>query len=134
MSAVKSKALTVSSLELEVRRTLWRNGFRFRANYRIPLMRRRSIDIAFPGAKVAVFIDGCFWHSCPLHGVKPKANWKLWSEKLARNRERDLETTLFLHKAGWVVMRFWEHESLEDMARAVERELFARRRHSLFSE
>jgi DNA mismatch endonuclease (patch repair protein) len=74
------------------------------------------VDIAFPRVHLAVFVDGCFWHSCPLHGSMPKANAEYWSPKLARNVERDRETTTRLGLAGWVVARFWEHESPSDLA------------------
>lgn len=119
MSSMKSQASGTSSLERRIRKAVWRRGFRYRVAFRVPDNRRRTIDIAFPGRKVAVFIDGCFWHGCPLHGVMPKSNREMWSAKLSRNRERDLETSLRLHQAGWRVLRYWEHESAEDIVESV---------------
>jgi DNA mismatch endonuclease (patch repair protein) len=75
----------------------------------LPDVRRRA-DIIFPGAKVAVFVDGCFWHCCPLHRTLPRANAAWWAEKLRTNRRRDLDTNRRLRKAGWHVERVWEHE------------------------
>jgi DNA mismatch endonuclease (patch repair protein) len=71
---------------------------------------RRRADILFSGAKVAVFVDGCFWHCCPLHRTFPKANAAWWAEKLRTNRNRDQDTNRRLRKAGWHVERVWEHE------------------------
>jgi DNA mismatch endonuclease (patch repair protein) len=73
-------------------------------------MRRRSIDVAFPRARVAVFVDGCFWHGCPDHATYPAANAVWWEAKLARNAERDVETAEHLRALGWYVHRVWEHE------------------------
>jgi DNA mismatch endonuclease (patch repair protein) len=73
-------------------------------------MPRRTIDIVFPKAKIAVFLDGCFWHGCPEHATQPKANAAWWREKLDRNMDRDRETTEHLIGLGWTVLRFWEHE------------------------
>lgn len=110
LSSMKSNSTGSSALERRIRREVWHRGFRYRVAYRVPQNRRRSIDFAFPGRKIAVFIDGCFWHGCPLHGAAPKSNAEFWSAKLGRNRERDLETSLMLHQAGWRVLRYWEHE------------------------
>ncbi|MFI9307514.1 very short patch repair endonuclease [Streptomyces triculaminicus] len=96
--------------EVAVRRLLHRSGHRFRLHRPVPGMPRRSIDIAFPGARIAVFIDGCFWHGCPQHATSPKANADWWRQKLDRNMARDQETTGHLTEAGWTVLRFWEHE------------------------
>lgn len=74
-------------------------------------MARRSIDIAFTRAKVAVFLDGCFWHGCPEHATRPRANADWWDVKLQRNVARDAETVGHLEEAGWRVLRYWEHES-----------------------
>jgi len=79
-------------------------------------MPRRTIDIAFPGAKVAVFLDGCFWHGCPQHATRPKANADWWRDKLERNKSRDRETTLRLEEVGWTVIRCWEHEDPSSIA------------------
>lgn len=82
-------------------------------------MPRRSIDICFPRLKVAVFVDGCFWHGCPLHATSPKANADWWRSKLARNQERDAETSAHLRELGWTVLRFWSHESAVDVAERI---------------
>jgi len=107
--------------ELAVRRLLHAHGFRYRVNFRLDPSLRRTADIVFTRCRVAVFIDGCFWHGCPLHGTSPKANAEYWGPKLARNVERDLETTAFLTASGWTVLRFWEHENPADVAALVER-------------
>ncbi|MGC1185191.1 MAG: very short patch repair endonuclease [Candidatus Dormiibacterota bacterium] len=98
--------------EVRLRRLLHAAGFRYRVNYsvRVDGSRPVSVDIAFTGVQVAVFVDGCFWHSCPEHGSVPKVNAQYWPAKLRRNAERDLETTRRLQRAGWEVARFWEHE------------------------
>ncbi|MET7490829.1 very short patch repair endonuclease [Streptomyces sp900116325] len=97
--------------EVAVRRLLHAAGYRYRLNERVPGMSRRTIDIAFTRAKVAVMIDGCFWHGCPEHATQPKANAEWWRLKLDRNMARDTETTEHLAAAGWTVLRFWEHEA-----------------------
>ncbi|MFG3123423.1 very short patch repair endonuclease [Streptomyces sp. NPDC048201] len=102
--------------ELAVRRLLHAAGLRYRVEYPVPGMARRRIDVAFTRAKVAVLIDGCFWHGCPQHATQPKANAEWWREKLARNVTRDLETTQHLTARGWTVLRFWEHEAPEEVA------------------
>lgn len=81
---------------------------------------RRTVDVAFTSAKVAVLIDGCYWHGCPDHYVEPRSNVSYWSTKVARNSARDEETTALLRKAGWTVLRFWEHVNAEQVADAVE--------------
>jgi len=77
--------------ELTLRRLLFARGLRYRVQFRVPGMARRTIDIAFPGKKVAVFLDGCFWHGCPEHGMLPHSNREWWRRKLDGNRRRDLE-------------------------------------------
>jgi|SRR5579862_3934070 len=84
----------------------------------IPGLRRRA-DMVFPEACVAVFVDGCFWHSCPQHGTFPKANQEWWRAKLEANQRRDKDTNRILDEAGWIVLRFWEHESAADTARTI---------------
>ncbi|MFF5895758.1 very short patch repair endonuclease [Streptomyces argenteolus] len=118
--------------EVAVRKLLHASGYRYRLNERVPHMRRRTIDIAFGSAKVAVFMDGCFWHGCPDHATQPKSNSEWWREKLDRNMARDTETTAHLIAEGWTVLRFWEHESAERVAeqvrQTVDRERAGRRR------
>ena len=102
--------------EVAVRRLLYAAGLRYRVNLPVPGMSRRTIDIVFPKAKIAVFMDGCFWHGCPQHATHPKANADWWRSKLERNMARDRETTEHLLAAGWTVLRFWEHEAPEEVA------------------
>jgi DNA mismatch endonuclease (patch repair protein) len=100
--------------ELALRRELHRQGYRFRKDYRLDLVGARvRPDIAFTARRVAVFVDGCFWHCCPQHGTRPAANTWYWEPKLARNVERDRAADAALAAAGWNVVRVWEHESLE---------------------
>jgi DNA mismatch endonuclease (patch repair protein) len=105
--------------EMAVRRLLYASGHRYRLQRRVPGFPRRTIDIAFPGRKIAVFLDGCFWHGCPEHATHPKANADWWRDKLAGNIARDRETTEQLVHAGWTVLRFWEHEDPAVVARCV---------------
>ena len=95
--------------ELAIRSALHRAGFRFRVDYSLSGLRRRG-DIVFPGKRVVVFIDGCFWHGCPTHGTWPKENAKWWREKLEANIARDRDTDGRLEALGWTVVRVWEHE------------------------
>ncbi|WP_082164331.1 very short patch repair endonuclease [Mycolicibacterium obuense] len=80
---------------------------------------RRRADIVFTRARIAVFVDGCFWHSCPKHGTSPKANAEWWREKLEMNVKRDRDTDSRLRAAGWTVIRIWEHEDSADAAAKV---------------
>jgi DNA mismatch endonuclease (patch repair protein) len=96
-------------------------GLRYRVDHPLPFDRRRRADIAFTRAKVAVFIDGCFWHGCPEHGTTPRTNSGFWAEKIARNSARDADTTHRLSADGWSVMRFWEHEDVRAVAEAIAR-------------
>ena len=97
--------------EVSMRSMLHRAGLRFRKDHYIKLEPRGvKVDVVFPSAKVAVFIDGCFWHRCPEHATMPKRNSEYWSAKFERNIERDLENTENLHRLGWLVIRIWEHE------------------------
>lgn len=92
-----------------LRRELHARGFRFRVCYPVPGAPRRTIDIAFTRAQLAVFVDGCYWHGCPEHGTRPTSNAEWWQEKFAANAARDLDTNRLLEEAGWQVLRFWEH-------------------------
>jgi DNA mismatch endonuclease, patch repair protein len=106
--------------ELALRSELHRRGLRFRVD-RVPMRGMRSrADLVFGPARVAVYVDGCFWHSCPEHGTMPKANAEFWGRKLARNRERDAATNQLLGELGWAVLRFWEHEDHVAAADSVE--------------
>jgi DNA mismatch endonuclease (patch repair protein) len=103
--------------EVGLRSALHRMGLRFRVDWPPLEGSRRRADVVFTRARVAVFVDGCFWHDCPDHGTRPKENADWWAAKLEQNRLRDADTTRALTEAGWVVLRFWEHE---DPATAAE--------------
>jgi DNA mismatch endonuclease (patch repair protein) len=97
--------------ELALRRCLHASGLRYRVDVTVVPGVRRRADIVFAAGKVAVFVDGCFWHCCPVHRTFPKANAAWWANKLKANRRRDADTNRLLRKAGWHVERVWEHES-----------------------
>jgi DNA mismatch endonuclease, patch repair protein len=106
--------------ELALRRALHARGYRYRKDYRLDLTGARvRPDIAFTAKRVAVFVDGCFWHCCPQHGSQPANNTWYWQPKLARNVDRDRSADDALAAAGWEVVRIWEHESLEAAVAAV---------------
>ena len=105
--------------EKALRSELWRRGFRFRVDSKVTGPRRR-VDIVFARAKVAVFVDGCFWHSCPDHATAPKANSEWWRAKLGANVDRDRMTDNVLTAAGWLVIRVWEHEPPSSAADRIE--------------
>lgn len=111
--------------ELALRRELHRRGLRFFVD-RAPLpgMRRRA-DLVFPRRKVAVYVDGCFWHRCPLHATAPKNNARWWADKLDANVRRDRDTDSALTAAGWTVVRVWEHENVPDAADRVQHAVVA---------
>ncbi|ONI74448.1 very short patch repair endonuclease [Kribbella sp. ALI-6-A] len=110
--------------EIQLRSALHRAGYRFRKDLSIYTSARRvRPDIVFTARKVAVFVDGCFWHCCPVHGRKPTTNPTYWSPKLQRNVERDRLADAALCKDGWTVVRIWEHEALEDALAAVREAL-----------
>lgn len=102
-----------TALEIAYRRELFAAGLRYRVDHRIEPLRRRA-DIAFTRWRVAVFLDGCFWHSCPLHATLPKANREWWQVKLQANVARDRHTDEVLTSQGWRVVRIWEHERVPD--------------------
>jgi DNA mismatch endonuclease (patch repair protein) len=114
--------------ELLVRRLLHARGLRYRVDHRVVQESRTRADIAFTRQRIAVFIDGCFWHSCPDHLHLPKANADYWVAKLARNVERDAEVTLLLRSLGWTVLRFWEHVPAEDAVAEIIAAVELRRR------
>lgn len=112
--------------EIALRSALHRRGFRFRVDYKLPGLRRRA-DIVFPSERIAVFVDGCFWHGCPEHGTWPKANSEWWREKIRTNKSRDADTNRRLNELGWLVIRVWEHEDSIRAAGSIA-EVVARRR------
>jgi DNA mismatch endonuclease (patch repair protein) len=112
---------TDTAPELALRSELHRRGLRFRKDLRLDFGQvKPRPDVVFTRAKVAVFVDGCFWHSCPQHGRAPGSNRDYWQPKLARNVERDRLHDETLRAAGWTVLRVWEHESPTSVAHAVE--------------
>lgn len=117
-----------TSPELEIRSELHRRGLRYRVDRRpVPDLRSRA-DLVFRSAKVAVFVDGCFWHQCPEHGSLPRSNREFWRQKLKRNSERDAEVDGFLGESGWTVIRIWEHENPGTAADRIEAAVLAGRR------
>lgn len=107
-----------TAAELRLRRELFRRGLRYRVDYRVT--GRRRVDVAFTRWKVAVFVDGCFWHRCPIHGTLPKANGNWWRSKLNANERRDRLTDAELVSLGWLVIRVWEHENPPEAADRIE--------------
>lgn len=105
--------------EMALRRLLHRNGLRYRVGWPVPGRPRRTIDIAFTAARVAVNVHGCFWHGCPEHGTSPQANSAWWKEKLEKNQARDRETRNLLEEHGWVLVEVWEHETPDAAFRRV---------------
>lgn len=99
--------------ELIVRRVLHLRGHRFRVDHPLPGAGR--VDIAFTRWRVAIQIDGCFWHGCPVHLTRPKSNQGFWDAKLESNRKRDLRQAEILKNSGWQLLRFWEHEIEDDL-------------------
>ncbi|MGW3420270.1 very short patch repair endonuclease [Streptomyces phaeochromogenes] len=124
MQAIRSRD---TKPEWLIRRLVHAQGLRYRVSARpIPDL-RRTADLVFRPAKVAVFVDGCYWHGCPEHYVPPRTNSGYWSEKVLRNVKRDRDTDQRLSDAGWLVLRFWEHEQSETCADKIAATVLARR-------
>lgn len=114
--------------ELALRSALHALGLRFRKHYVLfDGQQRATVDVAFPSERVAVFLDGCFWHSCPQHGTAPRTNTEYWSPKLLRNIERDRDVDARLRAAGWMSIRVWEHEDPVKAAKAIGATVASRR-------
>ena len=109
--------------ELAVRRLLHASGHRYRVNYRPLDDSRRTVDIAFTRLKLAVMIDGCFWHGCADHYRPASTRAAFWAAKIAGNRARDIDTNRRLMEKGWIVVRFWEHDAPELVVEAIEAEI-----------
>ncbi len=123
MSAIRGKD---TKPEILLRKALWNRGYRYRLKNRLP----GRPDIVFPTERVAVFVDGCFWHGCPEHYRKPATNAGFWREKIRKNTQRDKEVNALLKSEGWKVLRIWEHavrDNPEACARQVIRALEAKR-------
>jgi DNA mismatch endonuclease (patch repair protein) len=124
MQAIRSRD---TKPEILIRRLVHAAGLRYRVAARPLPDLRRTADMVFRPVKVAVFIDGCYWHGCPEHYVPPKTNSGYWSEKVLRNVTRDRDTDEKLRAAGWTVLRFWEHEPSDACANKIAVTVLARR-------
>ncbi|MFJ2395116.1 very short patch repair endonuclease [Streptomyces sp. NPDC087843] len=129
MQAIRSRDTRPEWL---IRRLVHAQGLRYRVSARPLPDLRRTADLVFRPAKVAVFIDGCYWHGCPEHYVPPRTNSGYWSEKVLGNVKRDRDTDQRLTDAGWLVLRFWEHEPSVACADKIAETVLARRSLSAF--
>ena len=114
MSKVKGKN---TRLEVLVRKLMWQRGFRYKIGHGLI----GKPDMVFPSCNVAVFIDGCFWHSCPKHYQIPQTNRKFWRTKIAKNKKRDNKINIQLKKEGWKIIRIWEHDIKKDPEKTVNK-------------
>lgn len=124
MSRIRAKD---TSPELCLRSALWKAGLRYRVHAKTPFGKP---DVVFPHSRVAVFIDGCFWHGCPQHYVRPRSHIEHWEGKLLENVKRDRQQTLELEALGWNVIRVWEHEVYETAGDILSRIQLALRGHA----
>lgn len=115
MARIRGKDTTP---EMRLRRALFAQGMRYRIDFKTPHGRA---DVVFTRRRIAIFVDGCFWHGCPEHYVRPRSRTEFWSGKLRGNVARDQRQTRALEASGWRVLRLWEHEVFEDLAGAVDR-------------
>jgi DNA mismatch endonuclease (patch repair protein) len=113
--------------EMAIRRILHRAGFRYRVDAALIPNSRLRADIVFPSTRVAVFVDGCFWHGCPIHGSLPRRNASWWRQKLAYNQRKDMRSSLLHEEAGWKVLRYWSHDAPTVVAAELMEVLRARR-------
>lgn len=116
MAKVRQKG---TGAELALRRELHRRGLRYRVSFEVLKKPRRVADIVFPRLRIAVFVDGCFWHGCPEHATWPKQNAEFWRHKIETNQARDADTVARLQAAGWKAVRIWAHESPAEAAAAI---------------
>ncbi len=114
--------------ESAVRAALYALGLRYRVQVPVLQKPRRVADVAFLGPRVAVFVDGCFWHGCPLHATWPKKNAAFWRSKIEANQARDADTDARLRDAGWEVARLWAHERPDEAASRIDGLVRARRK------
>ena len=128
MAKIRQKG---TGAELALRWELYRRGLRYRVGYVVLKRPRRVADIAFPGLKIAVFVDGCYWHGCPEHATWPKHNAEFWRQKIETSRLRDTDTNSRLLNAGWMVLRFWEHQSPIEAAETVAQTVAMAKRRAL---
>ena len=118
MAKVRQKG---TDAEIALRRELYRRGLRYRIDYEVLKKPRRVADVAFPGLRIAVFVDGCFWHGCPEHATWPKQKAEFWRAKILANQARDRNTDARLRADGWKVVRVWAHETPEEAAARIAR-------------
>ena len=127
--AMQAVASENTSPETLLRRALHKSGLRYRLHSRPENDLRCNADVVFRAARVCVFVDGCFWHGCPLHFLLPKTHSAWWEEKIQDNRRRDVRQRDTLEHRGWAVIRFWEHEVRGNLGHCVRivRQTVARR-------
>lgn len=125
MARVRQKG---TRAELNLRKALHAQGLRYRLHVPLLAKPRRIADIVFPATKIAVFVDGCFWHGCPEHASWPKSNADFWRQKIETNRSRDADTDQRLQALGWVSVRIWEHEDANHAASRIAELVRARRK------
>ena len=106
--------------EIELRRALHAKGLRYRVQVPVLKKPRRTADIVFSSRRIAVFVDGCFWHGCPIHGSRPKSNAAFWHDKIETNMKRDDDTNRRLSDIGWTPIRIWAHEDTHAAADQIE--------------
>lgn len=116
MSRVRSRD---TGPEMLLRRALWSAGYRYRLGHRLKLPGKP--DLVFPRARLAVYVDGCFWHACPEHATQPTTRSEWWREKIQGNVSRDRRVDAQMAELGWTVMRFWEHEVENDVDLVVQK-------------
>jgi DNA mismatch endonuclease (patch repair protein) len=116
MARVRQKG---TQAEIDLRKVLHAKGLRFHLQVPLITKPRRIADIVFPSARIAVFVDGCFWHGCPEHASWPKSNADFWREKIETNRNRDADTDQRLNYLGWTTVRIWEHEDATEAANRI---------------
>lgn len=119
-SVMRGNRGTDTKPELSIRSALHRRGLRFRKHVAPVKGLRCRADLVFPSERVAVFVDGCFWHGCPTHGLRPQTNQAYWDAKIGRNVQRDSRNNDILREAGWTVVRIWEHEPVETATKRIE--------------
>lgn len=117
---MRRQARRDTAAELAIRREVWRRGLRYRVDAKPLAGLRRRADLVFTRALVAVYVDGCFWHRCPVHATIPRSNGEWWAAKLEANVRRDRDTDGRLWVAGWTVVRVWEHEDPASAADRIE--------------
>lgn len=127
-SRMRSQPTRDTQPELALRRRLHAAGLRYRVDHPLPTNRRRRADVLHTPSRVAVFVDGCFWHGCPEHSRPIRTDTGFWNTKIERNRQRDLDTDETLRAHGWLPIRVWEHDDPDGAARRVLRAVARRRR------